>query len=247
VGIVMRLYLQDIIDDISFEQLPAKWQVFDFARFSKDKTLFDFQKQALQNALKGLWLYYQTNTSSFQNDNLKEANKLKQDFFKLYSNNGFNDNFDYDLKKKAEGKTIKYLLEYDQDYPAINSKISFAHFINRMSFWMATGSGKTLIIVKLIELLGKLIFEKELPEGDILFLTHRDDLLDQFKNHIDEFNSFNLDTHIILKNLKEYDRVKLEYTIPFTKNEITVFYYRSDLISDEQKEKIVDFRNYYNN
>ena len=70
-GIVMRLYLQDIIDDISFEQLPAKWQVFDFARFSKDKTLFDFQKQALQNALKGLWLYYQTNTSSFQNDNLK--------------------------------------------------------------------------------------------------------------------------------------------------------------------------------
>lgn len=246
-GIVMRLYLQDIIDDISFEQLPAKWQVFDFARFSKDKTLFDFQKQALQNALKGLWLYYQTNTSSFQNDNLKEANKLKQDFFRLYSDNGFNDNFDYDLKKKAEGKTIKYLLEYDQDYPAINSKISFAHFINRMSFWMATGSGKTLIIVKLIELLGKLIFEKELPEGDILFLTHRDDLLDQFKNHIDEFNSFNLDTHIVLKNLKEYDRVKLEYTIPFTKNEITVFYYRSDLISDEQKEKIVDFRNYDNN
>ena len=54
----MRLYLQDIVDDIPFENLPAKWQGFDFSRFSKDKALFDFQKQGLQNALKGLWLYF---------------------------------------------------------------------------------------------------------------------------------------------------------------------------------------------
>ena len=32
----MRLYLQNIIDNISFENLPVKWQGFDFARFSKD-------------------------------------------------------------------------------------------------------------------------------------------------------------------------------------------------------------------
>jgi len=161
----MKLYLQDIIDDNSFENLPAKWQGFDFARFSKDKTLFDFQKEGLQNALKGLWLYF------------KDKKADKQSFFKLYQANGFKENFDYDLKKKAEGKTAKYLLDYEKDYPAIDSKISFAHFINRMSFWMATGSGKTLIIVKLIELLGKLIAEKEIPAGDILFLAHRDDLL----------------------------------------------------------------------
>ncbi|MFH1540918.1 MAG: restriction endonuclease subunit R, partial [Elusimicrobiota bacterium] len=35
--------------------------------------------------------------------------------------------------------------------------------------------------------------------------------------------------------------------LPFAKNEIMVFYYRSDLLSDEQKEKIVNFRNYDNN
>ena len=29
-------------------------------------------------------------------------------------------------------------------------------------------------------------------------------------------------------------------------DQITVFYYRSDLISDEQKEKLIDFRNYEN-
>ena len=230
----MKLYLQNIVDNIYFENLPVKWQGFDFSRFSKDKALFDFQKQGLQNALKALWLYF------------KDKNANKQDFFKLYQDNQFTENFDYDLKKKAEGKTAKYLLEYDKDYPAVDSKISFAHFINRMSFWMATGSGKTLIIVKLIELLGKLIAEKELPAGDILFLAHRDDLLDQFKTHVEEFNSFNFYTKINLKNLRDYESVKRENTLPFAKNEITVFYYRSDLISDEHKEKIVNFKNYDN-
>ena len=230
----MKIYLQTIVDDISFENLPAKWQGFDFARFSKDKTLFDFQKQGLQNALKGLWLYF------------KDKNADKQSLFNHYKLNGFEENFDYDLKKREGKKTAKYLLEYDKDYPASDSKIPFSHFINQMSFWMATGSGKTLIIVKLIELLGKLIAEKELPTRDILFLAHRDDLLDQFKNHVEEFNSFNFDTKINLKNLRDYESVKRENALPFAKNEITVFYYRSDLISDEQKEKIVNFRNYDN-
>jgi len=33
-------YLQNIVKNIEIENLPAKWQGFDFARFSKDKTLF---------------------------------------------------------------------------------------------------------------------------------------------------------------------------------------------------------------
>ncbi|MBU4432745.1 DEAD/DEAH box helicase family protein, partial [Patescibacteria group bacterium] len=228
----MKLYLQSIIDDISFDSLPPKWQNFDLAKFSKDKTLFDFQKQGLQNVLKGLWFFY------------KEKESNKETLFEHYQTNGYEENFDYDLKKKKDSKTIKYLLEYDKDYPVSDSKISFAHFLNRMSFWMATGSGKTLIIVKLIRLLGMLIQEKEMPENDILFLAHRDDLLDQFKQHVEEFNSFNFDTKINLKSLKEYENVKRENVLPFAKNEITVFYYRSDLISDIQKEKIVNFRNY---
>jgi len=227
-----KLYLQNIVNNISFETLPVKWQRFDFSRFSKDKTLFDFQKQGLQNALKGLWLYF------------KEKNADKKTLFNHYKLNGLEEDFDYNLNR--ERKAAKYLLEYPEDYPVVDNKISFAHFINRMSFWMATGSGKTLIIVKLIELLGKLIAEKELPTGDILFLAHRDGLLDQFKKHVEEFNSFNFDTKINLKNLRDYESVKRENLLPFAKNEITVFYYRSDLISDEHKEKIVNFRNYDN-
>lgn len=230
-----KLYLQNIIDDIPFGNLPAKWQGFDFARFSKDKTLFDFQQNALKNSLKALYLFF------------KDKKADKKALFEHYRLNGLEEDFDYDLKKKQDSKTAKYLLEYPEDYPVVNNKISFAHFINRMSFWMATGSGKTLIIVKLIELLGKLIAEKELSKHDILFLAHRDDLLDQFRNHIEEFNSFNFETKINLKNLRDYESVKRENALPFAKNEITVFYYRSDLISDEHKEKIVSFKNYDNN
>ncbi|MDH7554939.1 MAG: DEAD/DEAH box helicase family protein, partial [Spirochaetota bacterium] len=228
------LYLENIVKNISFENLPAKWQGFDFSRFSKDKTLFDFQGYALKNSLKALHLFFKD----------KEANKKA--LFEHYKLNGLDQNFDYNVKKKQDSKTAKYLLEYPEDYPVIENIISFAHFINRMSFWMATGSGKTLIIVKLIELLGHLISKEEIPENDILFLAHRDDLLEQFKHHVEEFNSFNFDTKINLKNLKDYESVKRENALPFAKNEITVFYYRSDLISDEHKEKIVNFRNYDN-
>lgn len=227
-----KLYLQNIVDDFSFDNLPAEWQNFDFGKFSSDKTLFDFQKQGLQNALKALWLFY------------KEKKGDKELFFDQYQANGFGANFDYDLTR--ERKSANHLLEFDKDYPIIDEKISFAHFINRMSLWMATGSGKTLIIVKLIDLLGRLIQRKEIPQNDILFLAHRDDLLEQFKNHVNEFNNFNFETKINLKSLKDYENVKRENALPFARNEITVFYYRSDLISDEQKEKIVNFKNYDN-
>ncbi len=227
-----KLYLQNIVDDISFDSLPAKWQGFDYVKFSQNKTLFDFQKQGLQNALKALWLFY------------REKKGDKKLFFDQYQVNGFGASFDYDLTR--ERKSAGHLLEFDKDYPTTNGEIAFAHFINRMSFWMATGSGKTLMIVKLIDLLGRLIQRKEIPKNDILFLAHRDDLLEQFKNHVEEFNSFNFETKINLKNLRDYESVKRENALPFAKNEITVFYYRSDLISDDHKEKIVNFRNYDN-
>ena len=230
----MKLYLQSIVDDIAFDGLPLKWQDFDLNAFSHNKTLFDFQKQSLQNALKALHMYY------------KEKEGLKKPFYLHYQNNGLTENFDYDIKKKQDGKTVKYLLEYDKNYPAFGNKISFAYFINRMSFWMATGSGKTLIIIKLVDLLGRLINRGEIPKNDILFLAHREDLLEQFKNHVEEFNGFNFETKINLKSLKDYDSVKRDNSLPFSRNEITVFYYRSDLISDERKENLINFKNYDN-
>jgi len=227
----MKLYLQSVVENISFENLPGKWQNFDFGRFSSNKVLFDFQKNALKNTLKALYRFY------------RDDGGEKEKFYTYFD---LEENLDFDLHRKQDGKTAKYLLEYDKDYPVVEGKISFSCFINRMSYWMATGSGKTLVIVKLIDLLRQLLQDKEIPERDILFLTHRDDLIEQFKSHVEEFNGFNHDVKINLKSLKEYDQVKRDNVLTFGKNEITIFYYRSDLISDEQKEKIINYQNYDN-
>ncbi|MFN3605353.1 MAG: DEAD/DEAH box helicase family protein [Leptonema sp. (in: bacteria)] len=226
----MKLYLQTIVDSIQLETLPVEWQQFDFVKFSNNKKLYDYQQNALKNALKALYKYY-------------IDCKDKKSFFDLYENNGFIENLDYKLNGK---KKIKIFEDYDKDFLINDNKIAFYHFINRMSFWMATGSGKTLVIVKLIELLSSLIESKQIPNHDILFLTYREDLIEQFKSHINEYNLFNNDIHINLQNLKDYEKVKRENQLKLG-NKIDVFYYRSDLISDEQKDKIVDFRNYDNN
>lgn len=227
----MKLYLQNIVETIQFENLPIEWQQFNFVTFSKDKNLYDYQQHALKNCLKVLHKYF----VDYQSD--------KTQFFNFYKENGFNENLDYKINGN---KSFRIFEEFDKDYVIEENRIDFYHFINRMSFWMATGSGKTLVIVKLLELLGNLIENNQIPDKDILFLTYRGDLLEQFKNHIDEFNDSNENISINLYDLKEYDKIKRGNRLKF-KNEIDVFYYRSDLISDEHKDKIVDFRNYDNN
>lgn len=219
----MKQYLQDIVNSIQFANLPVEWQI-NLENFSKEKKLFNYQQNALKNALIALNLYY------------KQCNGNKQDLFQMYQNNGLTE----DLDLKIDDKKAKIFEEFDNDYTIENNKIAFYHFINRMSFWMATGSGKTLVIVKLIEMLSHLIKENQIPKKDILFLTCREDLIEQFKNHVNEFKQLRIN----LTSLKEYDR--RENRLKFG-NEIDVFYYRSDLISGEQKDKIIDFRNYDNN
>ncbi|MCA1931981.1 MAG: DEAD/DEAH box helicase family protein [Calditerrivibrio sp.] len=226
----MKLYLQNIIETIQFENLPQEWQQFNFVRFSKNKKLYDYQQQALKNALKALYKYF------------VDCQADKSKIFEFYQDNGFTENLDYQINGN---KNLKIFEEFDKTYIIAENKIAFYHFINRMSFWMATGSGKTLVIVKLLELLGILIENNQMPKKDILFLTYREDLIEQFKNHIDEFNSSNNSLNINLFNLKDYEKIKIENRLKYG-SEIDVFYYRSDLISDEHKDKIVDFRNYDN-
>ncbi len=232
-----RIFLQDMIEDFRFEDLPPNWNSFDLESFSKTKKLWDYQQSAVKNAVKVLWKYFE-DFEDYQEWEKLEANEdRKRKFFNWYKNNGLNDNLDINLDKRRKGN-YNLLGDY---YPQEGGKISYEHFINRMCFWMATGSGKSLVIIKLIQTLAQLIERKEIPPYDILFLTHRDDLIEQLKKHVDEFNYAN-ETKIILKELKEYPEVKRQRTL----FGITVFYYRSDNLSDEQKEKIISFRNYDN-
>ena len=177
---------------------------------------------------------------------MDSTRQLNQKFWRWYLDNGLSEDLTIQLKL-LKSELADLLREYYADYiDAQTGKVAYEAFINRMGFWMATGSGKTLVIVKLIELLGRLRRLGEVPPCDILFLTHRDDLIEQLKRHVDEFNASHSDSPIVLYELKEYAAVKREQGSLFQDNEIAVFYYRSDNLSDEQKEKIVDFRNYDN-
>ncbi len=236
---MIRTYLQNIIEESKrFSDLPANWNSFDLENFSKNKKLWDYQQEALKNAIIILWKYFE-DFADYQEDERLEVNQeRKRKFFKWYKDNGLEEKIDIKLDKRKRN-IYNLLTEY---YPYEDSKISYEHFINRMCFWMATGSGKTLVIIKLIHILKELMERKEIPSYDILFLTHRDDLIEQLKKHIDEFN-YSSETKIDLRELKEYPEVKRQRNL----FGITVFYYRSDNLNDEQKEKIIDFKNYDDN
>ena len=232
-----RTFLQDIIKNLRFEDLPANWNSFDLESFSKSKKLWDYQRDALKNAIKVLKKYFEDFVDYQDGEKLERNQERKQKFFSWYKVNGLEQNLDIKLDKRKRN-IYNLLTEY---YHYEDRKISYEHFINRMCFWMATGSGKTLVIIKLIQILRRLIKRKEIPPNDILILTHRDDLIEQFKKMVDEFNCAN-EEKIILRELKEYPEIKRQRMLFGT----PIFYYRSDNLSDEQKVKIIDFKNYDN-
>lgn len=236
--------LEKIVAD--FEVNAPVWTTFDFEQFSRHKKLWDYQQNALIGAMKALWKYYEDFRDYTRDEavNYDAVSKNANDFRKgklwtCYEDNGLSENLDYKLDKK----NAKILSEY---FTVNNDKIAFRNFINRMSFWMATGSGKTLVIVKLIQLLHTLITRQEIPANDILVLAHKDELLEQFRAHVREFNQANFGVFIRLHDLKDYSSVKRSNPTLFSGDELTIFTYRSDLFTLEQKEKQIDFRNYDN-
>jgi len=232
-----NLLLQNIIKGLRFEDLPANWNSFELEIFSKNKKLWDYQQNAVKNAIKVLWKYYEHFIDYKSHEKLELNQERKKKFYHWYKDNELKEGLDIKMDKRK--RNIYNLLT--DFYPLNYAKFTYDCFINRMCFWMATGSGKSLVIIKLIEILDILIKRGEIPPYDILFLTHRDDLIEQLRNHVDEFNYIH-ETKINLRELKEYPEVKRQHTL----FGITLFYYRSDNLSDEQKEKIIDFKNYDN-
>ncbi|MCS7134365.1 MAG: DEAD/DEAH box helicase family protein [Candidatus Pacearchaeota archaeon] len=232
---IVRPILESMLEEIKFESLPSSWSSLDVESFSRNKKLWDFQQNAVKNAIKCLYLFY------------KQDNGDKSKFYQRYVLNGLDEDLQDVVKintSKLKRKVAEILSQY---YPIEDEIIKFENFINRAAFWMATGSGKTLVIVKLIEALKKLMDLGEIPKKDILFLTHREDLINQFKKHVEEFNELSVERclRINLRSLGEYEKIKRESLASFF-NEIIVFYYKADCITDEQKEKLIDFRNYEN-
>jgi hypothetical protein len=194
-----------MVRDVPFEALHVNWNSFDLTSFSRTKQLWDYQQEAVQNTIKALWKYYDDFAHYTPNEppgiNAERKNRLWQ----WYQDNGLRE----DLDIRLDSWRLKELLA---DYYEIgpDAVMPFAQFLNRACFWMATGSGKSLVIVKLLEVLRGLIQRGEIPPNDMLVLTHRDDLIEQLKAHVDEFNAAHSDLFIRLRELREYPAAKRE-------------------------------------
>jgi type III restriction enzyme len=237
--------LERLADEYLLEALPQAWRMTDFEYFSANKRLYPYQQKALENALKILFVFYQQHET-------KDTTALKKDFLREVRRVGLSSeqertHFEVSPKvKKQESKVYPILLPY---YAAeYNRILSSYHFVNRMSFWMATGSGKSIVLIKLLETLNDLMQYEQLPRRNILFLTHRSDLIAQLKTHIAEFNTYLRQAkgvQLVVRDLKEFPKRHRDGDL-FRSSFVDIYCYRSDLISDTQKENIVDFREYDN-
>lgn len=222
--------LQDLLAGVELGDLPPVWTTHDLATFSRDKRLWEYQQNALQNAVKLLHRYYA--------DEERTTAERKADLHDWYAAHNI------PLAPVVAGKVAQARLLADY-FPLEGGRLVYEHLINRMGFWMATGSGKTLVIVKIIELLRTLMERGLIPVRDVLLLAHRDDLLQQFRAHVEEFNAGS-NVYIRVRDLREFAEVKRDFPSLLSGQEMTIYAYRSDNLSDEQKERIVDFRNYEN-
>lgn len=118
--------------------------------------------------------------------------------------------------------------------------------INTASFWMATGSGKSIVMIKLIALLHDLFALKSCQSKPIMLLTPNDKILEQFKVHIKEYNAYQSKT-ITLKDLKDYESVSYGTSLF---DEKFVFIGRSDLldtsenVGKDSKAKRLNYKNF---
>ena len=215
-----KIVLQQLAEN---EYLSVDTNEFNFESFSNEKTMFSYQTEALQNAFRVLSKFYGDYNGDKDNFYNKEYRKYPHA------------NLDYQ-------KPNELLQEH---FTILGKRIEFHHFINRMSFWMTMGSGKTIVIIKLVELLDKAMEIGLIPKKNILFFTANEGLLDRFKQEVEEYNILK-DKTIDTINLKEYeDRQKFGNV--FDSQLIKLFCYRADLMSDERKEATLDFKDYLDN
>ncbi|MDQ7063970.1 MAG: DEAD/DEAH box helicase family protein [candidate division KSB1 bacterium] len=233
--------LQTLLDTIDLTTLPPAWTAQEWSWFSRQKSLWDYQQAALQQALKLLWFYYQ-HALNYRPGEADAANAHRKQALLDWYGEAATARLNFDLTKMRRD-VHRLLQEY---FPVDGQRLAFQQVINRMNFWMATGSGKTLVLVKLLEMLWRLMRRGEVPPHDVLVLTCRDDLLQQIRAHVDEFNASHPELHLRLVDLRDHPAHKREFPEPATGSGLTVFVYRSDNLGDAQKEKIVDFRNYDN-
>lgn len=220
-----KIVLEKLVKD-NPSSLPEFYKNLDKETFGIDWKLHDYQQSALKNALNTLYYFFHQKEHLYNH-------------YQTQTNEDWKNQISY-----AKDSTHFGLL--GQYYKVEDNQIPYTEFLNRASLWMATGSGKTLVLVKLIEFLHQLATYNHIPKNDILILAPKPEILNQIKEHIEVFNK-NSSVKINLKDLREFEKSKHLQTSLYEPDGITVFYYRSDNITDVDKTEQLSYKTVLNN
>lgn len=205
--------------------LPEFFKNLDKETFGIDWKLHEYQQAALKNALNTLYYYFHQKEHLYNH-------------YQTQTNEDWKKQISY-----ANDSTHFGLL--GQYYNVEDNQIPYTEFLNRASLWMATGSGKTLVLIKIIEFIHQLATYNHIPKNDILILAPKPEILSQIKEHIEFFNKNNA-VKINLKDLREFEKSKHLQTSLYEPDGITVFYYRSDNITDIDKTEQLSYKTVLN-
>ncbi|GAA7485566.1 DEAD/DEAH box helicase family protein [Helicobacter pylori] len=217
-------------EELNANEINDPLEMLDFKSFDSNKELLDYQQQALINAFRMLVAYF------------RDFKENKKEFYAFYQKHYSFANCDFAKKK------LNHLLK--SHFKVENHCVKFENFINRLAFYMATGSGKTIVIIKLVELLSVAMGMGLIPKKNIMFFSANEHLIKQFEKEIEKYNrNKDYSKQIDFKNLKSVTN-KDFYHSPKNSfiEKIALFYYRADLMSDEEsKENLLNYKDCWDN
>ncbi|RVY41985.1 restriction endonuclease subunit R [Helicobacter pylori] len=216
-------------EELNANEINEPLERLDFKSFDNNKELLDYQQQALINAFRMLIAYF------------RDFKENKKEFYAFYQKHYSFANCDFAKKK------LNHLLK--SHFKVENGCVKFENFINRLAFYMATGSGKTIVIIKLVELLSVAIRMGLIPKKNIMFFSANEHLIKQFEKEIEKYNrNKDYSKQIDFKNLKSVTNKDFYHASKDFFQKIVLFYYRADLMSDEEsKENLLNYKDYWDN
>ncbi|UOS36864.1 DEAD/DEAH box helicase family protein [Helicobacter pylori] len=216
-------------DELNANEINEPLERLDFKSFDSNKELLDYQQQALINAFRMLVAYF------------RDFKGSKKEFYAFYQEHYSFAHCDFTHKK------LNPLLK--SHFKVENQRVSFENFINRLAFYMATGSGKTIVIIKLVELLSVAIRMGLIPKKNIMFFSANENLIKQFEKEIEKYNrGKDFSKQIDFKNLKSITHKDFHRAPKGFFEKIALFYYRADLMNDEEsKENLLNYKDYWDN
>ncbi|WP_120846244.1 DEAD/DEAH box helicase family protein [Helicobacter pylori] len=216
-------------EELNANEINDPLEMLDFKSFDNNKELLDYQQQALINAFRMLVAYF------------RDFKGSKKAFYAFYQKHYSFANCDFTNKKLNPLLKAYFKVE--------NHCVSFENFINRLAFYMATGSGKTIVIIKLVELLSVAMGMGLIPKKNIMFFSANENLIKQFEKEIEKYNrGKDFSKQIDFKNLKSITHKDFHRAPKGFFEKIALFYYRADLMSDEEsKENLLNYKDYWDN